>query len=142
MTLVILDPFASHRFAASEPTDVPWLALRVLSAFLSPPTSGREQDPPGTHQADDGNVLLNAKSSSGLNSPLQQTLVQVAMRERCSVCLALHVNAMLPVPPSPVAFRKHVLAGERVLHYPADPNYAPGFCSWLRKIVRACFKMS
>ena len=53
MTTVILDPFASHRFAANWAQDVPRLVLRVLSALLSPPTSWGASEPPGPHQADD-----------------------------------------------------------------------------------------
>ena len=55
-----------------------------------------------------------------------------------SVSLGLNVNAM---PEARFPFRKQLLAGERVLHYPIDwpPVQKRTWCQWLSEAFKACF---
>ena len=51
-------------------------------------------------------------------------------------------DAMVP-PDAPVAFRRKLLGGERVLHFASDPESVPahpaGFCERLRQAFRQTF---
>ena len=52
----------------------------------------------------------------------------------------LLVNGTMVPLDAPVAFRRKLLGGERVLHFAPDPELAPtGFCEWLRQAFRCCF---